>query len=163
MSAAQDTEPPLSQWARGHGAIEAIVERLRQLPLPTGGSRKCSVQASLRGLPQRHGYPLIAVLPEAERGRAPVTRTGRTVQMCSTTIAIMTVVQMINDPGGRRAHDRLDDLLSFQRECLSGWLPPDCPSPLLWVSGAIQSLDTTAAVWTDRWRLDWYATHTEDA
>ena len=151
-------ENVLSAWILGHAAVTAVADRLRAV-LPAG----TAVQETLRGLPQQRKYPLVAVLPESERGREPVTRTGLTVQPVSTDIVVLTVVQMLNDPGGGgRARARLETLLSAQREGLSGWIPPGCPSPALWTSGQIQSLDATAAVWADRWRVDWYATHTRE-
>lgn len=148
-------ETPVSGWMLGHATVGAVAERLRASALPGN----CTVRESLRGLPRRERHPLIAVMPHSERGRDLITSTGRTIQQCSTEIVVLTVVRVGNDPGGARAHDRLETLLGAQRGCLSGWIPPGCPSPILWIAGDLQSLDGESAIWADRWRIDWYADH----
>lgn len=85
--------------------------------------------------------------------------TGGVLQRLETDIAVLIVVENLSGPFGEAASDDLEDLKSFVRTRLIGFVPPSATEPITHVSGELIKA-TGGTVWfEDRFSVPSYLEH----
>lgn len=105
---------------------------------------------------QHLGSPAAYVMVPEDASSQNERMTGGVLQRLETDIAVLIVVQNLSGPFGEAAGDDLEDLKSFVRTRLIGFVPPSATEPITHVSGELIKASGGTVWFEDRFSVPSY-------